>query len=190
MKQDNNGENKKAFTRQKPLDATERSDGVVFNYSGEQKDAIFNAICNRVVIDRISFNQAVKESEICLSTFYDWLLETEKRKETYNYAREIRCDTLFEDIVEIADNKEEGETIIEKPDGVQVKRGDMIEHRRLRVDARKWVVSKMNPKKYGDKLDVTTDNKSLNQPAQIAVNLGSGVVDLSLRPRMEKDADK
>ena len=26
----------------------------------------------------------------------------------------------------------------------------MIQHRRLQVDARKWVVSKMNPKKYGE----------------------------------------
>jgi hypothetical protein len=30
----------------------------------------------------------------------------------------------------------------------------MIEHRRLKVDSRKWFLSKMLPKIYGDKLDL------------------------------------
>lgn len=33
-----------------------------------------------------------------------------------------------------------------------------IARARLRVDTRKWVLSKLLPKKYGDKLDVTSKN--------------------------------
>jgi hypothetical protein len=42
--------------------------------------------------------------------------------------------------------------------------GDMIRHRQLKVDALKWVVSKMLPKKYGDKIDITSGNEKISQP--------------------------
>lgn len=88
----------------------------------------------------------------------------------YAQARETRTDVIFEEILRIADtpvmgekrkvlgNQEEGpecelgEDTITRV--VEITYGDMIEHRRLQVDARKWMVGKMNPKKYGDKLDV------------------------------------
>lgn len=40
---------------------------------------------------------------------------------------------------------------------VETTEGDMIEHRRLQVDARKWAASKLAPKKYGDKLALGGD---------------------------------
>ena len=30
----------------------------------------------------------------------------------------------------------------------------MLEHRKLRIDSRKWLLAKLAPKKYGDKLDL------------------------------------
>lgn len=35
---------------------------------------------------------------------------------------------------------------------------------RVEIDARKWFASKFLPKRYGDKLDVTSDGKQLPQP--------------------------
>ena len=37
---------------------------------------------------------------------------------------------------------------------IEVTKADMIEHRRLQIDARKWVAAKLRPKVYGDELDV------------------------------------
>ena len=37
----------------------------------------------------------------------------------------------------------------------------MIEHRRLQVDVRKWMAGKLAPKKYGDKLDVTSAGEKI-----------------------------
>jgi hypothetical protein len=34
----------------------------------------------------------------------------------------------------------------------------------LRIDARKWILSKMVPKKVGDKTDITTNGKDVNIP--------------------------
>ena len=41
----------------------------------------------------------------------------------------------------------------------------MLAHRKLQVDTRKWLASKLKPKKYGDKLEV--DNKG-----QLTLNVG------------------
>ncbi len=49
------------------------------------------------------------------------------------------CDYLFDEIIEIADTPQLGTKKVIKPDGsVETTEGDMIEHRRLRIDARKW----------------------------------------------------
>jgi hypothetical protein len=69
---------------------------------------------------------------------------------------ELRQEKIFEEILEIADTPKEGIKKKETDKGVEITTGDMIQHRRLQVDARKWMLGKMNPKKYGDKLE--TDN--------------------------------
>lgn len=42
---------------------------------------------------------------------------------------------------------------------------------RVEIDARKWFASKFLPKKYGDKLDVTSDGKALPQPIYGGISL-------------------
>jgi hypothetical protein len=36
----------------------------------------------------------------------------------------------------------------------------MVQKQKLRMDTRKWLLSKMAPKKYGDKLELSGDDKS------------------------------
>ena len=62
------------------------------------------------------------------------------------------CDYLFDEIIEIADTPQIGVKKVIKPDGsVETTEADMIEHRRLRIDARKWALARMSPRKYGDR---------------------------------------
>lgn len=129
------------------------------NYTKEQKKELFTKICNDVIENKTSFNQAILNNKITLTTFYSWLIDDDSLKELYNYAREIRSDTLFEEIIVIADTTEEGIKIKETTKGTEILKGDMTDHRKLRVDARKWVVSKMNPKKYGDKVEIDHSSK-------------------------------
>lgn len=75
--------------------------------------------------------------------------------DVYARTREARADKLFEDLIKIADygvndtyTDEEGNTRTDH---------DVIARSRLRVDTRKWVISKMVPKKYGDKLELSGD---------------------------------
>lgn len=141
------------------------------NLSDQEKEQVIMDICNRVIEERISFNKAVEESEITFVTFFKWMINSEKLREIYKYARECRADVLFEEIVTIADTPIEGTKIKETPKGTVIETGDMTDHRRLQIDARKWVVAKMQPKKYGDRLDVTSDGEKLSAPV---IKIGYG----------------
>lgn len=120
-------------------------------YKPEDKEKIFDEICQNVIENKVSFNQAIGDAGIKNMTFYRWLIDNKDFQERYNYAREIRSDILFEEIIEIADTTEEGTKTKDTPKGLIIETGDMTDHRRLKIDARKWVVAKMNPRKYGDK---------------------------------------
>lgn len=80
----------------------------------------------------------------------------------YAHAKDLRTELIFEEILEIADNTELGETTTETDKGIYTTTGDMTAHRKLKIDARKWMLGKMNRKKYGDGIDVTTDGEKIN----------------------------
>jgi hypothetical protein len=72
------------------------------------------------------------------STVRGWALDNEAFSEQYARAREIGYQDLADDLIEISDDK----------------LGDPARDR-LRVDTRKWLLSKALPKLYGDKLQHT-----------------------------------
>lgn len=92
-----------------------------------------------------------------------WLLEGErlaaagdtahpKAQFVDQYARacQLRADRLFEECLDIADDSEADSFLGD--DGKTVYNLEHIQRMRLRVDTRKWMVGKMNPKKYGEKV--------------------------------------
>jgi hypothetical protein len=72
----------------------------------------------------------------------------------YAAARDLGLDAMADDLLEIADTPQDGVTTTDQEWGTSEKRGDMLEHRKLRYDARKWYLSKLAPKRYGDRLNV------------------------------------
>lgn len=89
-----------------------------------------------------------------ISTVYLWMAAHPEFSEQYARARADQADTLADEIQAIADEPMLGKKVTTKANGdVETVEGDMIEHRRLRVDARKWIAAKLKPKKYGDKID-------------------------------------
>lgn len=93
-----------------------------------------------------------------VTTVYRWLAAHEEFRHLYARAREDQADTLADQIIDIADTPIIG--VKTKTDGqgkVETTEGDMIEHRRLQVDARKWIAAKLRPRKYGEKLELAGD---------------------------------
>lgn len=89
-----------------------------------------------------------------VATVYRWLTANEMFRDMYARAREDQADTLADEIQQIADEPMLGRKTVTKANGdVETTEGDMIEHRKLRVDARKWIAAKLKPRKYGDRVD-------------------------------------
>ena len=116
---------------------------------------IADTICGRIA-------EGESLRAICLSddmpgrtTVFKWLLNHPDFANQYARARELQADTLFEEILEIADDRS-GDVKVIGRDGEEreVCDTEFVQRSRLRVDARKWMAGKMAPKKYGDKVDV------------------------------------
>ncbi len=68
----------------------------------------------------------------------------------YARARDIGLDAMADELLEIADTPREGVRIEKSEAGYKEIREDMLGHRKLQIDTRKWYLSKLAPKKYGD----------------------------------------
>ncbi len=73
----------------------------------------------------------------CKATVFNWFRAYPDFLDQYTRAKEESADALSDDMLDIADDKD----------------GDP-QRDRLRIDTRKWLASKLKPKKYGEKVDV------------------------------------
>lgn len=115
-------------------------------------DELMDDICARIAEGESVRSIARDESMPAMSTFFKWLRENDTFSEQYAIAKEQSTDALFEDILDIADNQVGNVVEIEPGKYVTIKDAAGINHAKLRVDARKWALSKLKPKKYGDKV--------------------------------------
>ena len=69
----------------------------------------------------------------------------------YASARVAQLMGEADDLLEIADTPEFGTKEVSKATGLEITTGDMIEHRKLKISTRQWLLAKLVPKKYGDK---------------------------------------
>lgn len=89
------------------------------------------------------------------STFLDWIGADSFLAEQYAHARQMAYELLADEIVAIAD-----ENYTTDEHGVRERlSSEAIQRNRLRVDTRKWMLSKMLPKVYGDKIQTEHTGK-------------------------------
>jgi hypothetical protein len=87
------------------------------------------------------------------NTVADWIYGDSQRAAMYARAREDRADVLADEMVSIADETEVITIIDEETGAVELKLdATAVARNRLRVDARKWVASKLKPRIYSDKV--------------------------------------
>src|SRR3972149_5427385 len=116
-------------------------------YSEEEIEVIFDSILNRIEKGESIRDILLDDNTPSSRTFFKWLKEDESKVKQYEISMSYRDDKLFEEIVSIAYNTEEGTTTKETERGVEITTGDMLGHRRLKIDALKWYLSKRNHKK-------------------------------------------
>ena len=154
-------------------------------WSLEDIDKAFNRICD-FISEGNSLNSALELHDTpAKDTFYKWidhkLLKepTEeqiylcnKRFDQYARAKENRSTVIFEEILEIADRNDFD--VIVDDEGKWRVNGEVVQRARLQIDARKWMLGKMQPKKYGDKIDVTTGGEKIQPQKGMNVTLPDG----------------
>lgn len=118
------------------------------------------------ICDRIASGQPIrkvcKELGIGSETIYKTIASDDEFAKRYARAKEKQAEVIAEEILEISDDATNDFEVDEE--GNSVVNQENIQRSRLRVDSRKWILSKLLPKKYGDRtaLDLANqDGKTL-----------------------------
>jgi len=135
-------------------------------YSAEDKITLFTTVCTRMC-EGESIRSICADLNLAKGTFFKWVNESKENSDQYARATKIRADVLFEEIFEIADDISRDNT--ENSKGETIENKEWVNRSRLRIDSRKWALSKMLPKKYGDKLDLTSDGEALKSAVNVIV---------------------
>jgi hypothetical protein len=88
-------------------------------------------------------------------TVFYWLRDHQEFRDRYEIARLMQVEWWAHEIIEIADDAS-GDFVI-TDSGERVVDHEHINRARLKIDARKWLMSKLHPQRYGDRVtaDVT-----------------------------------
>lgn len=122
------------------------------------------AICELIATTSRGMKSICEELGIPVRTALDWLAGNTEFSQRYARAKELQADMMAEEIIEIADDGTNDYMTIVKGDvEYNVENKEVTNRSRLRVDARKWVAAKLKPKKYGDKVDVTSGGEKIGQ---------------------------
>ena len=113
----------------------------------------------KVVLDSmtggLSMRQSCIKAGIGASTWIDWVTADRELAERYARAREGLLDAMVDQILTLADapvpTLENGATD-----------NALVRQRQLQIDARRWVLSKLAPNKYGDRLDVQVSDTRIS----------------------------
>ena len=107
------------------------------------------AICDWIRQGK-SLNSYCKQAGMGIETPYRWLRTYPSFRESYAQAQEDRADTMADQLLAVADDL--------PPDATM----EQVQIAKLRLDARKWIASKLRPGKWGDKQVVEHTGGGIN----------------------------
>jgi hypothetical protein len=119
--------------------------------------AIGDAICERLSDGESLRSICDSEDMPNKATVFRWLAADEAFRDQYAAAREAQADAMVDDMLDIADDGR-NDWMAKRNDAGEVtawqENGEALRRSALRIDARKWLAGKMQPKKYGDKVQL------------------------------------
>ena len=124
-------------------------------------------ICKRIADGESVRNICLDEKMPSSSMIYRWLLKPQYRefREQYARSRDIQAEQMFEELLNIADDgANDYMTITKGKVSYNIEDKEVTNRSKLRVETRKWYLSKVLPKKFGDKLDLTSGGDKLPTP--------------------------
>lgn len=122
------------------------------------RPSTYSAEIAAIICERLGEGESLRricndEGMPAKSTVMLWLAQHSEFSDQYARARETQADYLAEDLLEIADDaRNDWMESNGEDDKGWIANGEHIQRSRLRVDARKWLIAKLAPKKYGDRV--------------------------------------
>ena len=111
----------------------------------DERDALADAVVDSMAIDGLSCVKSCDAVGVPIGSFLRWVSEDADLAERYTRAREVLIERMAAETLVIAD----------APVGM-TERGTTdsgaVQKQRLQVDTRKWMLSKLAPKRYGDRV--------------------------------------
>lgn len=144
-------------------------------YTPSQREVLFKKVIKELQKGR-SLRQILKDKGTPSRTaLYDWLDEDEKYAERFARAQELGDEVLEETKLEISATPLL-ETVITigrvgKMPTSSTTTKDNVQRSKLMIDTIDKVLARRNPRKYGNKIDVTSDGSALGVPAVIGMTI-------------------
>ena len=152
-------------------------------YSPEARAEIVDHVCSELLKGERGLKRIVAEDDFMpsLRVIYDWISEDPNIAAQIERAREIAAANMLEETFEIAENVAANK--------------DAIAKAKLRIYQREMFAAKIAPKRFGNKLDLTSGNEKLPAPAatdnrlQAIVQMVAGRKQAALPQRPEEEND-
>lgn len=132
-------------------------------------DEVANVICERIATTSWSLRTICESDEMLpsVTTILTWLRDKPDFLAQYTRAKEEQADLMAEEILDIADDATNDFMTITKGDMTyEVENKEWTSRSKLRIESRKWLASKLKPKKYGEKTDITTNGKAISADSE------------------------
>lgn len=134
------------------------------------KEATFKSILSEIEEGASLRSVLKKEGMPDSTTFYNWIDSDDTKQKSIQYVRacEKRAESIFEDILEIADESSGDKKYTESGEVID---SEYVARSRIKIDARKWMLGKMQPKKYGEKIQTEHSGEITTN----VISLGNGI---------------
>ena len=116
-------------------------------YKDSEKQKLVDKVCT-MMSSGVPCGKSCFRAGVPKSTFLGWVKPDGSLADQYAQAREAMIHAIAEEVLQISDA--EPISIVDQH-GISRYDSAAVQHQRLRVDSRKWLLSKMMPKVYGDK---------------------------------------
>jgi hypothetical protein len=101
---------------------------------------IADKLCSKLAIGKSLRTTCSSDDMPCVATVFNWFRTQPDFLEQYTRAKEEAADALTDEMLDISDAESAGLD------------ATSVSHARLKIETRKWLASKLKPKKYGDKI--------------------------------------
>ena len=142
-----------------------------------ERDAVAQSVVELMLAEGLSLRKASARHQISPQTFLRAVAASPALAEHYDRARVALIDRLADEVLELADAPvpvlDNGATD-----------NALVRQRQLQVDTRKWFLSKLAPKVYGDRLDVQVNDTRISISGALAAAQARLVDVVDVTPRI------